>query len=58
MMPISFVCSYKLALIEELNEKKQRNIVITITTSKSRDMIESTFSILSLYFDRKLIFFT
>ena len=34
-MPISFVYSYKLALIEALSEKKQRNIIMAIVTMKT-----------------------
>jgi len=42
--PSSLVCSKRLALIEELKEKKQRNIVMTMMTLKTTVMIVSTCS--------------
>ena len=39
-IPISFVYSYKFADIEELSEKKHRNIVITMITVKIVEIID------------------
>jgi len=41
-MPISLACSMRLADMEELKEKKQRNIVIKIITSNINVMALST----------------
>ena len=40
--PISFAYSYRFAVMEELNEKKQRNIVIAMITSNMISRIVST----------------
>ena len=34
--PISLVCSYRLALMDALSEKKQRNIMMAIITLNTR----------------------
>ena len=44
IIPISLVCSSRLAVIEELKEKKQRNIVIAIIMLKMMFKIEPTWS--------------
>lgn len=38
-IPISFAYSKRLAVIDELREKKHKNIVIIITTSNNNDTI-------------------
>lgn len=43
-IPISFVWSYRFADIEELSEKKQRNIVITMMTVKIVEIIDWVYS--------------
>ena len=44
-IPISFYCSYKLALIDALRLKKLRNIIIAMATMKIRSRIERISSV-------------